>query len=222
MSEGGPGSPFVLTVAYFFMLGTIAGIVTGIPVGPSNVAVIDNVYRNSIRRAIAVGAGAAFADGWVSAFGILVVGSFLEEHPQVRAVLFCISGVVLVIYGIITLRAPALNESPKKVEKSANPSKEVWSGFLVGIIIILMNPSAIVAWTMIVAPYFVDADFSGKMGGVGGIVVGSFIWFCFVAYLAAKGKKMLGDRSIWVLRIVAILLIGAGIFYMGRGLTFWL
>ena len=51
-------------VLMFLVFGVVAGAVTGVPIGPVNVAVIDAAYRHTMRRAIGVGLGGAVADGF--------------------------------------------------------------------------------------------------------------------------------------------------------------
>src|SRR3954447_5520090 len=89
----------------FFAIGFAAGALTGIPIGPVNVAVIDAAYRFTLRRAIAVGIGGAVADGLYSALGVLGVTPVLNKYPSVPPVLYAISGVVLLIYGFLTARS---------------------------------------------------------------------------------------------------------------------
>ena len=55
----------------FLLIGLAAGALTGVPIGPANVAVIDAAYRFTLRRAVAVALGAAIADGVYAAAGML-------------------------------------------------------------------------------------------------------------------------------------------------------
>jgi hypothetical protein len=49
-------------VLSLFLIGIAVGAVTGIPIGPVNVAVIDAAYRHTFRRGVAVGLGGAVGD----------------------------------------------------------------------------------------------------------------------------------------------------------------
>ena len=72
----------------FILIGVAAGALTGVPIGPVNVAVIDAAYRHTLRRAIAVGLGGACADGLYSALGILGVtpsSPSVEYSPSAQA-----------------------------------------------------------------------------------------------------------------------------------------
>ena len=87
------------------LIGVAAGALTGVPIGPANVAVIDAAYRHTLRRALAVSAGAAIADGLCAAGSVLGVKRLLEAYPSVPPILFAFSGVVLLVYGFLTARS---------------------------------------------------------------------------------------------------------------------
>jgi threonine/homoserine/homoserine lactone efflux protein len=207
-------------ISYFF-IGAFIGAVTGVPIGPVNVAVIESAYRHHLRRAVAVGLGGAAADFAYALLGVVGVGPFLREHPDVPPVLYAVSGVVLIVYGAITVRTQAA--SLTEVSAQGRPAAgALWTGFIVGVALILMNPAAIITWVVIVGSYLSEASrLEGIMAAVG-IGVGSFGWFAMVAFLADHGKRVLGDKMIWVTRTVGVLLIGYGVFSLGRAAWYWL
>ncbi|RMH41876.1 MAG: hypothetical protein D6689_09935 [Deltaproteobacteria bacterium] len=92
----------------------------------------------------------------------------------------------------------------------------MWTGFVVGVALIVMNPAAIVTWVVIVGSYLAGTTQAEGVFACVGIGCGSLAWFAFVAWLADHGKRVLGDRMIWVTRVVGILLIGYGAYSLGR------
>src|SRR5215468_4394279 len=117
------------SVLMFMLTGVLAGALTGVPIGPVNVAVIDAAYRHTLRRAIAVGLGGACADFLYSALGILGVTPMLRSYAIVSPILYAVSGIVLLVYGFLTARsqpvAPAHLEAPPPVP----PENELFLGF---------------------------------------------------------------------------------------------
>jgi threonine/homoserine/homoserine lactone efflux protein len=194
-------------VLSFFLIGAAIGALTGVPIGPVNVAVIDAAYRHTLRRGIAVGLGGAIGDFVFSGAAMLWVGPHVIGQPGVKPVLFAISGVVLVIYGILTVRSqpPA---APATAPHSIPPSHEVWNGLTVGLGLIALNPAAIVTWVVVLA-------------AACGVFVGSLAWFAFVAFIADQGKRIMGDRAVWVMRIVGVGLIGYGLYSLGRAIRYF-
>jgi threonine/homoserine/homoserine lactone efflux protein len=216
---GDDGQGFLLRwpdhVLSFFLIGAAIGALTGVPIGPVNVAVIESAYRHNLRRAVAVGGGGALADAGYAGLGILGVGPFLRAHSSVPPILFLFSGVVLVVYGILTVRTqPAELRQVRAATKG--DSERIWTGFLVGVSLILLNPAAIITWVVIVGSFFTEATRVEAASAALGVGAGSFLWFSLVAYLADHGKRVLGSKAVWIMRVVGVLLIGYGVFLLGR------
>ena len=208
----------------FLLIGVAAGALTGVPIGPVNVAVIDAAYRHTLRRAIAVGLGGALADGLYAALGVLGVTPILERYPTIPPIMYAVSGVVLLIYGFFTARsqpvAPATAEGggPPKV---ADPRKEFKEGFLVGLLLIILNPAAIVTWVVIMGTIIPQADMLGGIACALGVMVGSFGWFALVAYLTQKGKSVLGEKAAWIPRLVGIALMVYSVYLLVKAVRFF-
>jgi arginine exporter protein ArgO len=207
----------------FLAIGVAAGALTGVPIGPVNVAVIDAAYRHTLRRAIAVGLGGAIADGLYSALGVLGVTPFLQKYPSVPPILYAISGVILLIYGFLTARsqpvAPATATDVAPSESTAM-RKEMWSGFTVGLALIILNPAAIVTWVFIMGNIIPDATITEGIACAIGVVAGSFGWFALVAYLTQKGRQVLGEKAAWIPRAVGIALMVYAAYLLGKAVRF--
>ena len=203
------------------LIGVAAGALTGVPIGPANVAVIDAAYRHTMRRAIAVGFGAACADGLYSALGVLGVTPVLRTYPSVPPILYAVSGVVLLVYGFLTARSqpvtPAQNEVPKEAETARS---ELWSGFLVGTALIVLNPAAIVTWVVIMGSIIPETTRINGIFCALGVMVGSFGWFSLVAFLTQKGKNVLGDKAAWIPRVVGIALMVYAVYLIAKAVKY--
>jgi threonine/homoserine/homoserine lactone efflux protein len=212
----------------FFLIGAAAGAITGVPIGPVNVAVIDAAYRHSMRRAIAVGIGGALADGLYSALGVLGVTPVLRTYPSIPPLLYLASGLVLAAYGFLTARsqpvAPA-QPSPDETHESAATiqRREMWSGFSVGIALILLNPAAIVTWVVIMGQIIPDPnDMIEGIACATGVACGSFVWFALVAYVTHKGKSVLGEKAAWIPRVVGIALMVYSAYLLTKAVRYFI
>lgn len=203
----------------YFVLGAVIGAVTGIPIGPVNVAVIDAAYRHHLRRAIAVGLGGATADGLYAFLGIVGVGPLLMAHPTVQPILYSVSGVVLIAYGTLTARSQPVDPTAK-APKSLGENGWFWGGYGLGIALIFLNPATLILWVGVVGSEMAGASVLEGTAAALGVTVGSGCWFCLVAYLAEHGKRLLGKRAIWMTRIVGILLVCLGVFSVGRAVYY--
>ena len=217
----------------FLLIGVAAGALTGVPIGPVNVAVIDAAYRHTMRRAIAVGLGGAVADGLYSALGVLGVTPVLRTYPGVQGILYAVSGIVLMVYGFLTARsqpvAPAQQVAPIHPSDPSDPApasdsvmmrREIRSGFTVGLALIVLNPAAIVTWVVIVGQIIPVSTTTNGIACAAGVMLGSFGWFALVAYLTQKGKHVLGDKAAWIPRVVGVALMVYAVYLIGRAVKF--
>lgn len=212
----------------FMLLGVAAGALTGVPIGPVNVAVIDAAYRHTLRRAIAVGLGGAVADGLYAALGVLGVTPVLRTYPSVPPILYAVSGVVLLIYGFVTARShppkptqtDAQPEAKTDAQRAAETSREMWSGFATGMALIILNPAAIVTWVVIMGSMIPDTTWVNGVFCAIGVMVGSFAWFALVAYLTQKGKHVLGDKAAWIPRVIGVALMVYAVYLLAKAVKF--
>ena len=210
----------------FLVIGVAAGALTGVPIGPANVAVIDAAYRHTLRRAIAVGFGAACADCLYSGLGVLGVTPVLRTYQSVPPILYAVSGVVLLVYGFLTARSQPVQPAAQPTDGGERPShatlqrREMWQGFTVGLALIVLNPAAIVTWVVIMGSMIPEAT---RLEGVAcaiGVLCGSFGWFALVAYLTHKGKHVLGDKAAWIPRVVGLALMVYAVYLLAKAVKY--
>jgi arginine exporter protein ArgO len=198
----------------YFLLGALIGAVTGVPIGPVNVAIIQAAYRHHVKRAIAVGLGGALGDFTYALLGILGLGPVIDSHPVLPPILYGVSGLVLVVYGAITVRSRPVDTASKTAADAGGAY--FWSGLGTGAMLILLNPAALIAWLVVVGAAFAGVDPIEGMSAAFGIFAGSMTWFTVVAYLADHGKKVLGEKALWITRVVGFLLLCFGLFSLAR------
>jgi threonine/homoserine/homoserine lactone efflux protein len=208
----------------FFLIGIAAGALTGVPIGPVNVAVIDAAYRHTFRRAMAVGFGGALADGAYAALGVLGVSPILSSYPSVPPILYALSGVILLVYGFLTARsqpvAPATDASGSQA-KIIDPRREFKEGFYVGLLLIILNPAAIVTWVVIMGTIIPEPTRLGGIACAIGVMIGSFGWFSLVAFLTQKGKSVLGEKAAWIPRLVGIALMVYSVYLLVKAVRYF-
>jgi threonine/homoserine/homoserine lactone efflux protein len=208
-------------VLMFLVIGVLAGALTGVPIGPVNVAVIDAAYRHTLRRAIATGLGGACADCLYAALGVLGVTPVLRTYPSIPPILYAVSGVVLLVYGFLTARSqPVQPAHPADQAPHRDSAKEVWHGFTVGLALIVLNPAAIVTWVVIMGSMIPEATPLQGITCAIGVFCGSFGWFTLVAYLTQKGKHVLGDKAAWIPRVVGIALMVYAVYLIAKAVTY--
>lgn len=202
----------------YFVIGAVLGAVTGIPIGPVNVAVIDAAYRHTLRRAFGVAAGGAAGDTLFAYLGIVWFGPFISERPLVPPILYIFSGIALVIYGFMSMRSQEIETSASGEAVNSTADARFIGGFVLGAVLIVLNPAALLTWVVIVGTYLADFTPGQGLTCAIGVGAGSLLWFSFVAMMSHKGKNVLGHKMLWVTRTVGLLLMGYGLYSMGRGI----
>jgi threonine/homoserine/homoserine lactone efflux protein len=209
-------------VLSFFLIGATVGVISGVPIGPVNLAVIDAAFRHSLRRALVVGLGGALGDGVYALVGIVAMGPILSRYPIVSPVLYAISGAGLFLYAIKVLRSQPVVAVRKPTNRIPTVHAEgpLWSAFLGGLGLVLMNPAAIVTWVIIVGLFMHGVTPANGVLAAIGVVVGSFTWFTGVAHVTERGKDIIGEKTLKITRVVAYLILGYSVFAVGRAVHY--
>src|SRR4051812_38422190 len=96
----------------------------------------------------------------------------------------------------------------------------MWSGFTVGLALIVLNPAANVTRVVIMGSIIPETGtFNGIFCALG-VMIGSFGWFALVAYLTQKGKHVLGDKAAWIPRVVGVALMIYAVYLLARAVKF--
>jgi arginine exporter protein ArgO len=208
----------------FMLIGVAAGALTGVPIGPANVAVIDAAYRHTLRRALAVALGAACADGLYSALGMVLLSPLLLAHPTLKPIFFAVSGVLLLVYGFLTARSEPVAQAQPEAPTPAESPNEVLVGVVTGLALIVLNPAAIVTWVVIMGStlpeWFPEMSTIDGFFCALGVMAGSFGWFSLVAYLTQKGKHVLGDKAAWIPRVIGVALMVYAAYLISKAVRF--
>lgn len=206
-----------------FLIGAALGAVTGMPIGVVGAAIIDAAYRHPLRRAVGVGIGGGTGDMACAAFGILGIGPVLASSPHVPPVLYAVSGVALIAYGVQTMRGPRLRPqaSPRGAHSPVG-SRACRHGFAIGVGLVLANPASLVTWVVIVGGALGAAAWPEALAAVIGVGIGSAIWFVILAHIARRGARVLGEQMIWIARAAGALLMAYGLFSLARGARYWI
>jgi threonine/homoserine/homoserine lactone efflux protein len=193
-------------------LGLGLGVVTGIPIGLVNVAVIEGAARHGRGHGIGIAAGGATADTVHAFLGFAGVGAVITRHPVVPPILWAVAGVAVALYGVALLRRRGEPESIAPEGGAVRVSRR--RGFVAGLAITLPNPSALAAW-VVVGALLGPTGYAASAAVAAGVGVGSFGWFSALAFAGARGHRR-GGAPAWLSALVALALIGFGLFALVR------
>lgn len=158
------------------LLGLGLGILTGMPLGVINVAIIDAAAAGHRRAAIGIGIGGACADTIHAALAFVGVGRLITARPELLRVLAVAAAALIVGYAMLAWR----RGSAKHVDVTS--PRAVATGFL----LTLPNPGALSAWVAIAASLMPAAQVAEAIVLALCVGIGSAAWFSVLAVLVSK------------------------------------
>jgi threonine/homoserine/homoserine lactone efflux protein len=196
----------------------LLGLTLAAPLGPAGVAVIQNGLKGGFRRALLTGIGVTLADTTyllIVFFGL----AGLMTIPAVKILVWACGALVLFYLGIGSLRE-GTRAGGRRIdfEGAARPAPPARSPLLVGYLINLSNPIAIVFWVGIFGSLL--GSMSGEVSRTSAlltsstILVGILIWHTTTSLLTHWGRRFLNERTA---RVISVL---AGLALIGFGLRF--
>lgn len=179
----------------------LLGITLAAPIGPAGVTVIQSGLRSGFHRAFLTGLGITTADLTYMLVVYFGLAGFIEI-PEVKIAIWSLGAVALVYLGVQSIR-----EGGRQVdfEGAAPPANR--PPFLVGFVVNISNPIAVVFWlgifgSLISTPAGQALGLSALAEGLA-ILAGILSWHTFMSGLTHWGKRFVNARSARVVSITA-------------------
>ena len=122
----------------YFVIGILASIIGALPLGASNIAVINTTLKQNARQAFKIALAAGIAEVILSYYALhcnMIVRNFFDNNMWIQAV---IAFILLVIGGYLFFR----NKSETPLKKNKLAKSKYTTGFLLGI----LNPPVLIYW----------------------------------------------------------------------------
>jgi threonine/homoserine/homoserine lactone efflux protein len=205
-----------LNSALFAMLiGLVSGFLISIPVGPINLAIINEGAQRGFRWGVLIAFGAIAMD--IIYCGIAFAGfSGLFTTRLLRATMELLSFMALVYLGVKYLQAtnlPATTKGVEMVEHRYHPH----TAFMIGFVRVLGNPAVLLFWITLSALFmsheWIDNTWMSKGFCVVGMATGAFSWFVLLSFLVSLGHGRFSAKTLLRMSHVsgACLLIAAAV-----------
>src|SRR5262245_4155036 len=194
-----------------FVKGLIVGFCLAAPVGPIALLCVQRTMSHGRLAGFVSGLGAAVADalyGTLAAFGVTVISAFLMDH---RMLFQRIGGAILCVLGVrlLLVRPP---------ESQADTDRGLFRDFLSTLVLTLTNPMTFIAFAAIFATLGVGAVRGHSVLTaelVGGVLVGSTIWFSALVLFANLFRARFRRSTLVAInRATGVFVIGVGILYL--------
>lgn len=194
----------ITDVAGAAILGLVLGVVTGMPLGVVNVAIVEAATRGERRFAIQIGFGGAIADGIHAAIAFVGVGRVAHALPE-RA-MAAVAAATVLGYALLALR--------RQQSETAPPRRY---GVVTGLLLTLPNPAALGAWIAVAAALWPTIDLAPAVMLALGVGIGSAVWFALLArFVAALPASHPIVR--WLPRVAIAMLVAIAAFGLVRAL----
>jgi L-lysine exporter family protein LysE/ArgO len=190
-------------------LGLGLGVVTGMPLGVINVAIVDAVVAGRRRFASGLGLGGAAADALHAIAAFTGVGRLVTADPRLVRGLAIGAAAAIVGYAVLAWRrraAPA--PAPLKGRR----------GLATGFLLTLPNPGALAAWVAVAASVWPDATLLEAALLAGGVGAGSALWFLALARVVGRVRRD-HPALVAIPRIALVVLIAIAIAGLVRAMT---
>jgi arginine exporter protein ArgO len=196
-------------------LGLGLGVVTGMPLGVINVAIVDAATAGRRRFATGLGLGGGVADAIHAMLAFAGVGRVVTAKPALVRGLAIAAAVAIVAYAVVAWRRR------RTVDPGVGPQigadVHLTRGLAAGLVLTLPNPGVLAAWVAVAASVWPDAALVDAALVAGGVGAGSTLWFTMLARWIGRVRP---DHPALALipRIALILLIGIAIAGVVRAL----
>jgi len=177
-------------------LGLGLGVVTGMPIGVVNVAIVDAATRGEQRFATGIGLGGAFADTIHSSLAFVGVGHLLALDASVSRAMAIVAALVIGTYVVSALR---------RDESLTVPTRRASTGVTTGILLTLPNPAPLAAWAAIASAVWPTIRLVPALVVGVSVGIGSAAWFTLLARTISKLPRG-GRAARWLPKIALGLL----------------
>lgn len=192
-------------IALAALTGFLSGLLLAIPVGPVNLTIMNEGARRGFKWAILISFGALTMEVTYCFIAFTGFASFFT-HGYVKAIMELGSFVFMLFLGIKfllakTVEAPShISDAADKIEAQLEKRFHPHTAFWIGFVRVLGNVGVLAFWIVLAANFisreWVTPDWPGKLACVGGMAVGTGLWFSGLAFGASRGHGRWSTKTL--------------------------
>ncbi|HEV2391348.1 MAG TPA: LysE family transporter [Verrucomicrobiae bacterium] len=217
------------------LTGFVAGLALSIPVGPINLTIINEGARRGFRWGLLIGLGATAMEVIYCFIAFTGLASFFSRG-YVSAGMEVFSFVFLLFLGVKFLMAKSVESSAvhfgaiaDRFEARLGARFHPSSAFLTGLVRVMGNVGVLVFWVILAANFIsrelVSPDWPGKLACVGGVALGTGLWFLGLSWAVSLGKGKFSAKTLLrmehisgvILLVLALIHAGTIIWHLRKG-----
>ena len=201
-----------------FLAGVIIGIISSIPFGPINLAIMIRALSNKTKEAIAIGIGSGFMDVVYCSAAMFGVASIVNSGT-VKIILQLTAIIVFFIFGVRSFLFGLPKQELEETDIQIQKGSQVKRSFAIGVVLYLSNPGYIPYWLTIASIlqgfHVINSEPSVAFSFAIGTGVGTVSWFLILIELIEKFKMRFSEKNIKnVTKIFGTILIVASLFLL--------
>ena len=187
------------------LTGFISGLLLSIPVGPINLTILNEGARRGFKWAALIGLGATAMEIIYCFVAFTGFASFFSKG-YVKAAMELFSFVFMLVLGVKflmtkTVEAPVqMGKAAHKLEERIEEKLHPHSAFMTGLVRVMGNVGVLVFWIVLAANFisreWVTPDWPGKLACVGGVAVGTGLWFLGLSWVVSLGHGKLSPKTL--------------------------
>lgn len=196
------GLPPILLAA---LTGFLSGLLLSIPVGPVNLTIINEGARRGFKWALLISLGASTMEVIYCFIAFTGFASFFAQG-YIKAAMELFSFVFMLYLSFKFLRAKSvqapvdLGPLAERIEARVEEKLHPHSAFMTGFVRVMANVGVLVFWIILAANFisreWVTSDWPGKLGCVGGVALGTMLWFFVLSYSASRGHGRFSEKTL--------------------------
>ncbi len=187
------------------LTGFISGLLLSVPVGPVNLTIINEGARRGFKWAILISLGALTMEVTYCFIAFTGFSSFFTGR-YVKAGMELFTFVFMLYLGVRFLLAKSVHTPVRmgaraqRIEERIEEKLHPHSAFMTGFVRVMGNLGVLVWWIVFAANFisrdWVKPDWPGKLACVGGVGLGTGLWFVVLSFSASRGHGRFSEKTL--------------------------
>jgi threonine/homoserine/homoserine lactone efflux protein len=186
--------------------GFISGLLLAIPVGPVNLTIMNEGARRGFKTAMLISLGALLMEMFYCFIAFTGCATFFTRG-YVKAAMELGSFLFMLFIGIKFLSTKSVEADPVplgrtmgRLERRIETKLHPHSAFMIGLTRVMGNLGVPVFWVILAANFisreWVTPDWNGKLACVGGVAIGTGLWFSALSFGASRGHGKFSEKTL--------------------------
>ena len=192
-------------VLFAGLVGFVSGFIISIPVGPVNLTIVNEGARRGFIWASLIAAGATLMEVIYCFIAFTGLGTFFERG-YVKATMELFTFAFMLFLGLKFLLAKTVHatvefgKATDRIEERVERRLHPHSAFMTGFVRVLGNVGVLVFWVICAGNFisrdWVQPDWPGKLTCVGGVALGTALWFFVLSFGASRGYGRFSEKTL--------------------------